>query len=136
MRYLNDSSGSFQVTFAGRALERDELAPNTQARFKEFMADPLGDASLRAACDAMRTAIVNRADGDVEKMRAPLRALLGFEQAVFNARQNCGWLRKRRIELREALDKWLANPHGTSGVDELRFRYGDIVAALQAQTLQ
>lgn len=99
------------------------------------MVDPLGNASLKAACDAMRTAIVNRAGGDIEKVRAPLRALLGFEQAALNARQNCGWLRKRRIELREALDGWSA-AHGTSGVDELHFRYGDIVAALQAQTVQ
>jgi hypothetical protein len=100
------------------------------------MADSLDDTSLRAACDAMRTAIVNRAHGDAEKMRAPLRALLGFEQAAFNARQNCGWLRKRRIELREALDGWSGNAHGTPGVDELQVCYRDVVAALQAQTLQ
>jgi len=80
----------------------------------------------------MRTAIVNRAHGDVEKMRAPLRALLGLEQAAFNARQNCGWLRKRLIELREALNGWSSNAHGLSGVDELQFRYKDIVTALRA----
>ncbi len=62
------------------------------------MVDPLDNASLRLHVNAMRTAIENRANGDVEKMRAPLRALLGFEQAAFNARQNCGWLRKRLIE--------------------------------------
>jgi len=100
------------------------------------MVDPLDDASLRAACDAMRMAIVNRAHGDIEKMRAPLRALLGFEQAAFNARQNCGWLRKRQIELREALNGWSQNVHGISNVDELKFRYRDIVTALHAQTMQ
>jgi len=96
------------------------------------MIDSLDIASLRAACDAMRTAIVSRAHGDTEKMRAPLRALLGLEQAAFNARQNCGWLRKRQIELREALNGWSPNAHGISGVDELQFRYRDIVTALQA----
>ena len=98
------------------------------------MVHPL-DASLRTACDAMRTAIVNRAHGDIDVMRAPLRALLGFEQAAFNARQNCGWLRKRQIELREALDRWSPNGPGISPADELQFRYREIVTALQAQTL-
>jgi hypothetical protein len=95
------------------------------------MVDPVDNASLRAACDALRRAIVNRAHGDIETMRAPLRALLGFEQAAFNARQNCGWLRRRQIELREALNGCSTNTHGMSGVDELQFRYRDIVAALQ-----
>jgi hypothetical protein len=80
----------------------------------------------------MRTAIVNRAHGDVEKMRAPLRALLGLEQAALNARQNCGWLRERRIELREALDQWSANTRGSSAVDELQICYRDILTALQS----
>jgi len=96
------------------------------------MVDLLDNAPLRAACDAMRRAIVNRAHGDIGKMHAPLRALLGFEQAAFNARQNCGWLRKRRIELREALDGWGSSTHGTSGVDELLVRYREIVTALRA----
>ena len=100
------------------------------------MVDPLDNASLKAACNAMRAAIVTRAHGDIEKMRAPLRALLGFEQAAFNARQNCGWLRMRRIELREALDGCSTNAHGTSGMDELQFCYRDIVTALQTQTPQ
>jgi anti-anti-sigma factor len=115
-----------------RTLSRDELVRNTRARFKEIMADPLGNTSLRAACDAMRAAIVHRAQGDVEQMRAPLRALLGLEQAAFNARQNCGWLRKRRIELHEALNGWSPNAHRVSGVDELQCRYREIVTALQA----
>src|SRR5579884_2225882 len=95
------------------------------------MVDPLDNAPLRAACDAMRSAIATRARGDIEKMRAPLRALVGLEQAAFNAPQNGGCLRKRRIELREALDEWSANAHGVCAVDELRILYGDIVALLQ-----
>jgi hypothetical protein len=98
------------------------------------MVDPLDNARLRAACDAMRTAIATRARGDIEKMRAPLRALVGLEQAAFNAPQNCGWLRKRQIELREALDEWSANAHRVSGADELQILYGGIVAVLQTQT--
>src|SRR6185437_4626044 len=55
---------------------------------KEIMVDPLHQPTLRAACDAMRAAIAARARGDIEKMRAPLRALVGLEQAAFNAPQN------------------------------------------------
>jgi hypothetical protein len=84
----------------------------------------------------MRTAIVTRARGDIEKMRAPMRALVGLEQAAFNAPQNCGWLRKRQIELREALDGWSANAHRLSDVDELQILYRSIMAILQTQTPQ
>lgn len=109
-----------------------EVVTNIRARFKEIMTNSLDNTSLSAACNAMRTAIVNRAHGDVEKMRAPLRALLGLEQAALNARQNCGWLRERRIELREALDQWSANTRGSSAVDELQICYRDILTALQS----
>jgi hypothetical protein len=98
------------------------------------MVYPFDNASLRAACDAMRTAIATRARGDIEKMRPSLRALVGLEHAAFNAPQNCGWLRKRQIELREALDGWSANAHRVSGADELQILYRDIVAVLQPQT--
>jgi hypothetical protein len=84
----------------------------------------------------MRTAIATRARGDIGKMRAPLRALLGLEHAAFNAPQNCGWLRSRQIELREALDAWSANAHRVTDGDELQLLYRDIVAVLQAQTPQ
>ncbi|HEV3154368.1 MAG TPA: hypothetical protein VGZ02_11230 [Candidatus Baltobacteraceae bacterium] len=100
------------------------------------MVDPVDNVSLRAACDAMRTAIATRASGDVDKMRAPLRALVGLEQAAFNAPQNRGWLRQRQIELREALDGWPANPHRIAGADELQILYRDIVAVLQTQMPQ
>jgi hypothetical protein len=98
------------------------------------MVDPLDTTLLRAACDAMRSAISTRARGDIEKMRAPLRALVGLEQAAFNAPQNCGWLRMRQIELREALDGWSTNAHRVSGADELQILFRDIVAVLQKQT--
>jgi hypothetical protein len=87
---------------------------------KEVMVAPLDNAALRTACHAMRTAITTRARGDIEKMRAPMRALVGLEQAAFNAPQNCGWLRKRQIELHEALAGWSANAHRLSDVDECR----------------
>jgi hypothetical protein len=95
---------------------------------------PSDNASLRAACDAMRAAIATRARGDIDTMRAPLRALVGLEQAAFNAPQNCGWLRKRQIELREALDRW--SGHGVSSADELQILYRDIASVLQAQAPQ
>jgi hypothetical protein len=99
------------------------------------MVDRFDNASLKAACDALRTAIATRARGDIEKMRTPLRALVGLEQAAFNAPQNGGWLRKRQIELREALDVCSA-PYRVSGADELQILYKDIVAVLQPQTAQ
>jgi hypothetical protein len=69
-------------------------------------------------------------------MRAPLRALVGLEQAAFNAPQNRGWLRKRQIELREALDGCSPNSHAVSGADELQILYRDIAAVLQMEAPQ
>jgi hypothetical protein len=66
-------------------------------------------------------------------MRAPLRALASLEQAAFNAPQNRGWLRKRQIELREALDAWSRNAHPLPGADELQILYGNIAAILQTE---
>jgi hypothetical protein len=97
------------------------------------MVDPLDNTSLRAACVALRTAIATRARGDIEKMRAPLRALVGLEQAAFNAPQNRGWLRERKIELREALNGWSPNAHAVSGADELQILYREIAAILQME---
>lgn len=91
------------------------------------MVDRFDNAPLRAACAALRTAVAARAHGDIDRMRAPLRALVGLEHAAFNAPQNRGWLRQRQIELREALD---ASSPRAAGTDELQILYKDIAAIL------
>lgn len=95
------------------------------------MVEQLDKDSFRLACVALRTAIVRRANGDQESLHAPLRALTGLEHAALNAPHNEGWLRKRRIELRNALDG-LAK-HALSEADELRFLYDDIAAILRRE---
>ena len=82
--------------------------------------------SLRIACAALRTAMETRARGDLETMQAPLRALTGLEQAAFNAPQNRGWLRKRKMELRTALN-------ALPGAGELQSLYKDIEAILHRE---
>lgn len=98
------------------------------------MLDQFDNESLRAACVAMRAAIARRARGDVVTMYAPLRALADLEQAAINAPQNRGWLRKRQIELREALNRWTPDSRVRPGIDELQILYRDIVAVLQIES--
>lgn len=71
---------------------------------KTIMVDRSGTLTLKTACAALRKAIVERAGDGREKTQARLRAVAAFEQAAVNAPQNAGWLRMRRIELREALE--------------------------------
>lgn len=95
------------------------------------MVEQLDKDSLRLACVALRTAIVKRAHGDLESMRAPLRALMGLEHAALNAPGNHGWLRKRRIELRNELGGFAK--HAISEADELHFLYENIAAMLSSE---
>lgn len=95
------------------------------------MVEQFDKDSLRLACAALRTAIVRRAHGDLEAMHAPLRALTGLEHAALNAPQNEGWLRKRRIELRNALDGFAK--HALPDADELHFLYDNIAAILRRE---
>jgi hypothetical protein len=96
------------------------------------MAVPFSAQSLRTACDALRAAIMMRASGDVQKIQAPFYAILSLEQAALNAPQNRGWLRARRIELRDALDVFSAPPPAASSMDELRSLYAEIANLLSS----
>ena len=95
------------------------------------MVEQLDKDSFRSACMALRTAISRRAGGDLQSMRAPLRALLGLEHAALNAPQNEGWLRKRRIELRNELDEFAKHALPDSG--DLRLLYENIAALLRRE---
>ena len=95
------------------------------------MVEPLDKDSFQLACAALRTAIENRAQGDPAPMRAPLRALMGLEQAALNAPDNHGWLRKRRIELRDELDGFAK--HAIPEADELHLLYENIIAILRRE---
>lgn len=96
-----------------------------------IMVEQLDKDSFRIACVALRTAIVKRAHGDLAPMRAPLRALMGLEQAALNAPDNHGWLRKRRIELRNELDGFAKR--AMSEADELHLLYENVAAILRGE---
>ena len=100
------------------------------------MIDQLPSEPLRAAFLALRTAIARRQHADAGPAQAALRALDGLEQAALNAPQNRGWLRKRQIELREALNACVPNSLARSDTDELHLLYRDIVAILHLEPIQ
>lgn len=77
-------------------------------------------------------AIARRANGDVEIMERLFHAIAGLEQAALNAPQNRGWLRKRQIELREALEPLALSGRTLSIPDEVTRLYGEIAAILQS----
>ena len=101
-------------------------------RYWLSMIDQRGNETLKTACNALRAAVLARATGDAGALRGPMCAIAGLEQAATNAPQNSGWLRERRIELRDALDAFApAAPRAMPNTDELRRLYGEIIALLQ-----
>lgn len=90
------------------------------------------DQSLKSACAELRMAIARRAHGDVQAMQLPFRAITGLEQAALHAPQNRGWLRKRQIELRDALVPLTLPQPSLAIPDDLTRLYREIAAILQS----
>ena|SRR5579872_508412 len=74
---------------------------------------------LKSSFDILRDAISSHSVASSAAMQRSLYALTGVEQAVVNAPNNRGWLRKRLIELRESLEALGPCPLMYDGCDVL-----------------